>query len=377
MIEIREVKNRRDLRRFVQFGIDLYDGEPNYCPPLVFDEINSFDTKKNPALELCEFALFLAYDADKIVGRVAAIINHRANERWGYKHARFGWIDFVDNLEVSHALLQTVCDWGKAKGMEAINGPVGFTDWDKEGCLIEGFEYDSPMASLFNYPYYEKHFEAFGLKKEADWIEFRVFIPNEIPQKMERVAKLAIERYGVKVEKFHSARQLMRRFPNYEYMDVLNDAYTPLYNYQPMSERQKRYYAKMYFPLLNYDFVTIITNAQGEIVGVGVGMPDISPALRRCRGKLFPFGWFHILKMLKAKQMEVFDLLLIAVRPDWQNRGINALFFYDQVHYFHKYGIKYAETTSILETNRKNLANWEYFDTLQHKRRRAYIKPIE
>ncbi len=377
MIEIREIKAKRELRQFVQFGIDLYKGEPNYCPPLIFDEVNSFDAKKNPALDLCEFALFMAFSDGKAVGRVAAFINHRANEHWNYKHVRFGWIDFIDDLEVSHTLLQTVNDWGKAKGMTEMNGPVGFTDWDKEGCLIEGFEYDSPMASLYNFPYYARHFEAFGLTKEADWIEYRVFVPEKMPEKMERVAKITMERYGVKVEKFHSARQLMKRFQNYEYMDVLNDAYTPLYNYQPMSERQKRYYAEMYFPLLNYDFVTIITNAQGEIVGVGVGMPDISPALRRSGGKLLPFGWYHIIKMLKAKNMEVFDLLLIAVRPDWQNRGINALFFYDQLQYFQKYGIKYAETTSILETNSKNLANWEYFETLQHKRRRAYIKPVE
>lgn len=376
MIEIKEIRSKKELRRFVQFGIDLYDGEPNYCPPLILDEMNSFDVKKNPALDLCEFALFMAYKNGTAVGRVAALINHKANERWGYKHVRFGWIDFIDDLEVAHALLQTVCEWGKAKGMTAINGPVGFTDWDKEGCLIDGFEYDSPMISLFNYPYYAKHFEAFGLQKEADWIEFRVFVPEKIPEKMERVAKLAIERYGVKVEKFRSARQLVKRFSNYEYMDVLNAAYTPLYNYQPLSDKQKHYYAKMYFPLLNYDFVTVITNEQGEIVGVGVGMPDISLALRRCKGKLFPFGWYHILKMLRAKKMEVFDLLLIAVRPDYQNKGINALFFYDQVQYFQKYGVKYAETTSILETNSKNLANWGYFDTLQHKRRRAYIKPL-
>ena len=376
MVEIHEVKTKKELLQFVQFGIDLYDDEPNYCPPLIFDEMNSFDPAKNPALDVCDFALFLAFRDKQIVGRVAAIINHKANEKWNYKHVRFGWIDFIDDKEVSQTLLQTVCDWGKARGMEGLNGPVGFTDWDKEGCLIRGFEYDSPMTSLFNYPYYAEHFEDFGLRKEVDWIEYRVFVPKQIPEKMQRVAQIASERYGVKVEKFKSARELMKRFPNYEYMDVLNEAYLPLYNFQPMTEKQKKYYANMYFPLLNYDFVTVITNAKDEIVGVGVGMPDISPALRKSKGKLFPFGWFHILKMLKAKKMDVFDLLLIAVRPDYQNKGINALFFYDQVTYFQKYGIKYAETTSILETNNKNLANWEYFETLQHKRRRAYLKSI-
>lgn len=376
-IQLKEVTTRKELKQFVQFGIDLYKGNSNFCPPLVFDELNTFNTKKNPALEFCEYVLYLAYKDGKIAGRIAGIINHRANEKWNYKHVRFGWFDFIDDKEVSALLLKAVNDWGKAHGMTAMNGPVGFTDWDREGLLIQGYEYDSPMASLYNYPYYVDHFEAFGLRKEIDWIEYRVFVPDAIPAKMERVAKISMERFKLKIEKVKSEAELRKRFPNFEYMDVFDAAYEPLYNYQPMTERQKQYYARMYFPLLNYDFATFITNEKGEIVGVGVGMPDISPALRKCQGKLFPFGWYHILKMLKAKKMEVFDLLLIAVRPDYQNKGVNALFFYDQTKYFIQYGIKYSETTAILETNEKNQANWEYFENIQHKRRRAYLKDVE
>lgn len=376
-ILLKEVTSKKELKQFVQFGIDLFEGNEYYCPPLIFDEINTFDKKKNPALEFCEYILYLAYKENKIVGRIAGIINHRANAKWGYKNVRFSWIDFIDDKEVSFALLKAVSDWGKSKGMTALNGPVGFTDWDHQGQLIKGFDYNSPMASLYSYPYYVDHFDAFGLQKEIDWIEHRVFIPKAIPERMERVAKIVIDRLKLKIEKFKSESEMRKRFPNFEYMDVLDAAYAPLYNYQPMTERQKQYYAKMYFPLLNFDFVTIITNEKDEIVGVGVGMPDISPALRKCKGRLFPLGWYYILKMLKSKQIEAFDLLLIAVRADYQNKGVNALFFYDQVKYFIKYGIKHCETTSVLESNTKMLANFEDFEKIQHKRRRAYIKPLE
>lgn len=377
-VTIKEVASRKELKKFVQFGIDLYKGNEYFCPPLVFDEINTFNKKKNPALDFCDFVLYLAYnEQNKVVGRVAGIINHRANEAWKYKHVRFGWFDFVDDKAVSRALLDAVNDWGKSRGMEKMNGPVGFTDWDREGLLIEGYEYNAPMASLYNYPYYVEHCVDYGLQKEMDWIEYRVFVPDAVPEKMERVAKIAMERSHLKVEKFKSAKEMLKRFPNYEYMNVFDEAYQPLYNYQPMTQKQKEYYAQMYFPLLNYDFVTVITNEKDEIVGVGVGMPDISPALRKCNGRLFPTGWFHVLKMLKAKKMEAFDLLLIAVRPDYQNKGVNAIFFYDQTKYFIKYGIQYSETTSILETNVKNQANWEYFDNIQHKRRRAYLVPLK
>lgn len=375
-VQIKEVSSKKELKQFIQFGINLYKNEPNFCPPLIFDEMNTFDKRKNPALDFSEFALFLAYKDEKIAGRIAALINHRANERWGYKRVRFGWNDFIDDKEVSKALFDAARDWGKSKGMIEMNGPVGFTDFDHEGLLLRGYEFDSPMASLFNYPYYVSHYENYGFTKDADWIEFRVYIPKEVPEKMERVAKIVQEKYHVKIEKIHSKKELFKRFPNYEYLTVIDQAYQPLYNYQPFTARQKEYYAKMYFPLLNFDFVTIVTNEEDEIVGVGMGMPDISPALRKAHGKLFPFGWFYILKMLKAKKMKVFDLLLIAVRPDYQNKGINSLFFYDQTKYFVKYGVEYAETTSILETNEKNQANWTYFETLQHKRRRAYSKSI-
>ncbi|MDR1544733.1 MAG: N-acetyltransferase [Prevotellaceae bacterium] len=375
MIEIKEVKNRCELKKFIKFGTDLYEGNPYFCPPLVFDELNTFNLKKNPAHEVCDHVVYLAYKDGKIVGRIAGIINYRANEHWQNKRVRFGWFDFIDDLEVSKTLLDTVKTWGKERGMNEMNGPVGFTDFDHQGLLIRGFEYNAPMASLYNYEYYLKHFEAYGMVKDADWIEYRVFIPQKVPDKMERVAKIVMEKYKLKVIKVKSARELVKHY-GYTFLDVIDTAYQPLYNYQPLTDKQKKYYCDMYFPLLNYDFATIVVNENDEIVGAGCGMPNISAALRKCKGKLFPFGWYGILKGLKTKKIDFFDLLLIAVRPDYQNKGVNALFFYDQTKYFIKYGVQYSETTSILETNSKNQANWEYFDNLQHKRRRAFVIKI-
>ncbi len=376
-IEIREVTTKKELKQFIQFGIDLFKGNPYYCPPLVFDEINTFDTTKNPAHEICDHIIYMAYQDGKIVGRIVGIINHKANEKWENKRLRFGWFDFMDDLAVSKALLEAVQAWGKAHGMTEMNGPVGFTDFDHQGLLIEGFEYSSPMASLYNYPYYEKHFEAFGLQKEIDWIEYRLTMPDEVPPRMKRLAGVVMEKSKLTIHKIRSIKELKKYYPNNEYLDVIDQAYQKLYNYQPLTEKQKTYYSNMYFPLLNFDFITIVINELKEIVGVGLGMPDISDALRKAKGRLFPFGWYHILKALKAKKnMMYFDMLIIAVRPDYQNKGVNALFFYDTAQSFVKYGVKYAETTSILETNNKSQANFDEYEKIQHKRRSAYLKPI-
>ena len=374
-VEIREIHTKRELKQFIQFANDLYADCPYYCPPLFFDEMNCFNPETNPALEVSEYQLWMAYRNGKPVGRIAGIINRRANETWGYKHVRFGWFDFIDDLEVSKALLDTVAAWGKERGMDALNGPVGFTDFDHEGLLLEGYEYLAPMASLYNYPYYVRHIEAYGLTKEADWIELQVYPPQGVPERLNRIAEIAKQRSHVRVDKVKNSRELERKY-GIEYMDVIDEAYQKLYNFQPMTDAQKNYYKKIYFPILNFDFVTIVVNEKDEIVGVGLGMPDISNALRKCGGKLFPFGWYHIFKALKAKHIEVFNLLLIAVRPDYQGTGVNALFFQDQIPRMNAYGMKILETTSILETNTKNIANFTQFDHKQHKRRRAYIKPI-
>ena len=374
-VEIREIHTKRELRQFIQFANDLYADCPYYCPPLFFDEMNCFNAEKNPALEVCDYQLWMAYREGKPVGRIAGIINRRANEKWGFKHVRFGWFDFIDDKEVSKALLDTVAAWGKERGMDALNGPVGFTDFDHEGLLWEGYEYPAVMASLYNYPYYVNHIDAYGLVKEADWIELQVFPPKEVPERIERLAEMVKQRYHVKIVKVKNSRELVKRF-GIEYMDVIDAAYQKLYNFQPMTDKQKNYYKDMYFQFLNFDFVTLVVNENEELVGVGLGMPDIAPALRKSGGKLFPFGWYHLIKALKAKKMERFSFLLIAVRPDYQDKGINALFLQDQIPLINQYGIHTLETTSMLETNTKVLSFFMQFDHKQHKRHRAYIKTI-
>lgn len=374
-VEIKQITTTCELKKFIQFGNDFYKDCAYFCPQLISDELNTFNPKINPAHDVCEHVLYMAYRDNRPVGRIAGLINYAANARWGVKHVRFGWIDFIDDEEVSRTLLDTVAAWGKAKGMEQINGPVGFTDFDHQGLLLEGYDHLAPMASLYNYPYYVRHLEGYGLTKEADWIEYQIYPPEVLPERFARLDKIVRERSNVRVDKVKNCRELVQKYGT-QYMDVIDVAYQKLYNFQPMTERQKKYYCDVYFPILNFDFVTVVVNENNEVVGVGVGMPDISAALRKCKGRLFPFGWYHLLKALRAKQMEAFDLLIIAVRPDYQDKGLNAVIIADQHPYFVKYGIKRVETTSILETNTKNQTHWEMFPHKIHKRRRAYIKDI-
>lgn len=374
-VEIKQITTFRDLKKFVRFGNDFYKDCEYFCPQLISDELNIFNLKVNPAHEVCEHVLYMAYRDGKAVGRIAGIINHAANARWNVKHVRFGWIDFIDDQEVSFALLDAVAAWGKSKGMEKINGPVGFTDFDHQGLLLEGYDHLAPMASLYNYPYYVRHMEAYGLVKEADWIEFQIDPQTELPERFVRMDKIVRERTKVRVDKVKTVKELVQKYGT-QYIDVIDVAYQKLYNFQPLTDRQKKYYCDNYFPMLNFDFVTVVVNEKDEVVGVGVGMPDVSNALRKCKGRLFPFGWYHLLKALRAKQIEAFDLLLIAVRPDYQDKGLNAVIIADQHPYFIKYGIKRVETTSILETNVKNQTHWTMFPHKIHKRRRAYLKEI-
>jgi GNAT superfamily N-acetyltransferase len=374
-VEIKQITTKCGVFNFVKFGNDLYKDCENFCPPLILDEIATFDPKKNPAFDVCENVLYMAYKNGKAVGRIAGIINHEANKRWGVEQVRFGWMDFIDDKEVSHALLDAVAQWGKSKGMKAINGPVGFTDFDHQGLLIEGYDHLAPMASLYNYPYYVDHLNSYGLIKENDWIEMQIYPPQELPERFGRMAKIVQERSKVRVDKVKDCKELVKKYGT-SYMDVIDVAYQKLYNFQPLTDRQKKQYCDAYFPLLNFDFVTVVVNENNEVVGVGVGMPDVSKALRKCKGRLFPFGWLHILKALKSKTYDAFDLLIIAVRPDYQDKGLNAVIIADQFPYFVKYEIKRIETTAIMETNFKNLNHWEVFPHKYHKRRRAYIKPI-
>lgn len=374
-IEIKEIKTRRELKQFIRFVNDLYKDCENFCPRILSDEMTTLNPSTNPASEVCEQVMYMAYQEGKPVGRICGIINHAANEHWKRDEVRFGWFDFIDDEKVSFALLDAVVAWGKSKGCNVLNGPVGFTDWDYEGLLIEGFEYLAPVASLYNYPYYQKHLEDYGMQKDNDWIEFQIYPPYEIPERMSRLADVVAERSHVRIDPVRSTKELTKKY-GLEFMDVLDKAYQKLYNYQPMTQRQKKFYRDHYFPLVNFDFISIVVNDKNEIVGIGVGMPDISKAVKKCGGKLFPFGWWHVLRALKSKKIEAFDLLLIAVRQDYQGKGVNSLIFLKQLPYFSKYGIQRVETTSMMETNNLVQDNFKYFNYKQHKRRRAYFKSL-
>ena len=370
-VQIRPVSSPSEIRAFILFAEQLYADCPYYCPPILSDEMLSFSPSHNPSLQVCDFQLFMAYRAGLPVGRIAAIINHKANLHWQQKTVRFGWMDFVDDDDVSRSLLDAVRFWGKERRMTTMNGPVGFTDWDHQGLLLEGFEYLAPIASLYNFPYYARHLQKYGLKKENDWIEYRITPPDSVSERLQRVCDIVRKRSKVHVDKVRSEKELKRKYGT-TYMDVLDKAYRYLYNFQPLTSEQKDYYSRQYFPLLNLDFVTIIANEQNEIVGIGLGMPDISETVKKVHGRLFPLGWYHLRKALKAKRFPVFDLLLIGILPAYQDKGLPALIMADLIPYFKQYGVQAIETTAMMEKNRKVLSLFQDFQYIQHKRRRAY-----
>ncbi len=374
-IEIREVQTRRERKQFVDFVNKLYELNPYFCPLLRNDALEVFDVKNNASLDVCDTVFYLAFIDNKPVGRIAGMINRAANEAWSNKRVRFGFFDFIDDQRVSHALLSKVEEWGKAQGMTELNGPVGFTDFDPQGLLVEGFDEKSNVVALYNYPYYQTHIESYGLRKDADWLEFQVQPPHEVPEKMARVGKIIQEKYNLKIVKVKSIKEFQEKYAT-ACIDLVDLAYQPLYNFQPLTRRQKTLFCEKQFPYLNLDFLTIITTQDDEVIGLGAGLPDVGDAVRACKGRLFPFGWYKVLKALNAKQIDAFDLLLIAVHPRYQGKGVNSLFFIDQIPYVRKYNIQRMELSAILEVNVKSLTTFTDLDKRQHKRRRAYVKEI-
>lgn len=375
MIEIKKIEpTKGNLKRFTEFQIDLYDGNPWFVPPLVSDDVATLDPKENPAFDFCESAYFMAYRDGKAVGRIAGIINRQVNEKSHSRTARFGFVDFIDDHEVSAALFKAAEDWARSKGMEKIIGPLGFTDLDHEGMLVEGFEELSTMATIYNYPYYPEHMERLGYKKESDWLEFQMEVPDAIPDKYNRIAEIVKKKFGLRVLKYSSRKRIKKEY-GHALFHLVNDAYKNLYQYSTLTERQIEYYINIYLGLLNLELVTLVVDEAGKLVGVGISMPSMSRALQKSKGKMLPFGWYHLLKGLKGKNDRV-DLLLVAVHPDYQNKGVNALLFQDLIPYYIKNGYRYAESNPEMETNSKVQSQWEYFTTRQHRRRRSFEKKL-
>ena len=374
--------DKRGLDTFIQLHYDLYRGNQFEAPNLYRDEVNTLSRDKNSAFDFCEAEYFLAYRDGKVVGRVAAIINHRYNEQWQRPCVRFGWLDLIDDAEVMRALLNAVEEYGKQKGMKEIIGPLGFTDMDPEGMLTYGFDQLGTMATLYNYEYYPRLMEQMeGYEKDNDYVEYKVFVPESgMPEKMKRVAELTMERYNLHVRKLTKQDIFGPEKYGHRVFEVINKTFGHLYGYSQMSEKQIDEYVDMYFKFIELDLICVIEDwntPNHDCIGVGITIPSLTKALQKCRnGRLWPFGWWHIIRALKFKKTDVVDCLLIGVLPEYRAKGANALLFYDLIPIYQKYGFKWGETHVEMETNGKVQSQWMYFDHEQHKRRRCYKKQL-
>lgn len=378
-IQVVEVTTSKQRKAFVDFFYDLYRDSPYAVPYLYLAEKLTLKPGSNPAFEFCEAQCFLAYNDGKVVGRVAAIINHRANDYWKREMARFGWFDFVDDPKVSEALLLAVEKWGKGKGMTEIAGPFGFEDMDREGMLVDGFDELSSMYVNYNYPYYPKHMDRLGYRKDNDYVEYRIKVPEVTPEKFARTAKLIKTRYHLEERKF-SHREMTKGGKARELFNILNITYGNLYGYSHLSTEQIDTITNNYIKLADLNLVTCVvdTEKDDKMVGFGVSFPSFSEALRHTRnGHLLPFGWWHLLKVMKWHKTPTVDLLLIGVLPEYRVKGANAIIFNDLISWYRRYGFKYAVTGPQMETNKGVLSQWQYLESEEIRRHRIYVKDIK
>ena len=375
-IEIRPVTTRQELQQFVQFFYDLYRGCDCAVPYLYSEEMSTLRHDKNTSFECCESQYFMAFKDGKLVGRVAAIINHRANKRWDRNQVRFSWFDFVDDQEVSAALLKAVEDWGRSKGMTEIAGPIGFIDTDREGMLVDGFDKLSTMYINYNYPYYPQHMEQMeGYEKANDWVELRVKVPEVVPEKFAKITEMVRKRYGLRVHKF-SRKELIDGGWGKRIFDLLNETYKDLYGFSQLSDHQIGQLVNDYIKIADLNLVTGVMDGD-KLVGFGITFPSFSRALQKTRdGRYLPFGWWHLLKILKWHKTDTVDLLLIGVLSEYRSKGANALIFDDLIRQFQRYGFDWAETGPQMETNEGVLSQWQYLESTQHRRHRCYRKEL-
>ena len=373
-IEIKQVTNRKELKQFVQFYYDLYRGNKYAVPYLFFDEMTTLRKDKNPSFECCEAEYFMAFRDGKMVGRVAAIINRRANERWNCHQVRFGWFDFIDDTAVSTALLQAVEQWGRGKGMNEIAGPLGFIDTDREGMLVEGFDQLSTMYVNYNHPYYPQHMEQLqGFQKANDWVEMKVKVPDEVPAKFAKITEMVSKRYGLRVHKF-TRNELIKEGWGRKTFDLLNATYKDLYGFSQLSDRQIDKLVNDYIQIADLNLVTAVMDGD-KMVGFGITFPSFSEAMQKTRdGRFLPFGWWHLLKVLKWHKTPLVDLLLIGVLPEYRGKGANALIFDDLIRWFQRYHFEYAITGPQMESNEGVLSQWQYLEATPYRRHRCYRK---
>ena len=374
-ITIKPVTTKKEMKQFICFNYDLYKDSPYAVPELYTDVRDTFNPSTNAAYEFCEAQPFIALRDNKVVGRIAAIINHKANSAWEKQCVRFGWVDFIDDAEVADALFTTVEQWGKERGMTEVQGPLGFTDFDPEGMLIEGFDRIGTMATIYNYPYYPKHMERMGYEKDADWVEYLLTAPTELPEKHARITRIVKEKFGLRVVKYTSHKKLAQE-RGVAIFEMLNEAYAHLYGYSALSEKQIQQYIKAYLPLLDLRLVPLIVDKDDNLIGFAVLLPSLAKAFQKARGRMFPFGWWHLIKALKWNDTQTSEMLLIAVKPEYQGKGAVALLFADIIPIHHELGYRYSESNPELEVNTKIQSQWDYFERENHKRRRAYSKKL-
>ena len=374
-VVIKTVESRKDLRAFVKFPLALYKDCPYYVPSIYLDELKTLDPEKNPMGKYSTSRRFLAYKDGKLAGRVMAIINHIANRDWNHKEVRFGWMDFIDDKEVSRALLEAVIAFGKEQGMTQVSGPLGFTDSDNEGCVVEGFDDISSFALKYNYPYYGEHFEALGLRKANDWLEYRIFVPDVLPQRVSRAAALVSERYNLHIRKL-TRRDVKKERYGQKIFDMVNRTYRHLYDYTVLPPEVIDSYVDTYLGLLDLNYVTLVEDAEGELVAFAVSMPSIARAVQKGRGYLFPFGWWHLIKSMYLKHEEALELLLIAVDPEYRNRGVVAMLFNDLIPKLIEGGFRYGESNAEMETNNSVQNLWNDYRKEFKRRRRVFTKEI-
>ena len=375
-VKVVKADTKKTMDDFVALPRYIYKDCAQYVPDLDMDVRATFDPKKNAGLEFSDIQPFVAYDDDgRCVGRIAAIINRRANERWNVKTVRFGMIEFIDDINVSQALLNAVEEWGRTHGMNSVQGPMGISDFDKEGMLVNDFNLMGSMISIYNPPYYPRHMEQLGFVKEVDWVSFHIDVPKVVPEKFARVTSLVQRRFGLTFKKMTKDDLLAGGYGR-KIFELLNIAYAPLFGFSELSDRQIEDFLKQYIPIVDTRLFTGVEDCDGRLVGIAITTHSLSQAMHKSRGKLLPLGWFHLLRSLKWKHEGVVDLMLIAVHPDYQGMGVNALFFADLIPIYNEYGITLAETGPQLEDNLKELSQWKTLNPRTVKRRRCYQKEL-
>ena len=378
-IEIKKVESRYDLKKFIEFHYDLYEGNPYDVPNLYTDDVNTLRKDKNAAFEFCEAEYYMAFKDGNMVGRVAAIINHRANEKWQQKRVRFGWIDFIDDMEVSAALLKAVEDYGRDKGMTEMVGPLGFTDLDPEGMLTWGFDQLGTMPTIYNYEYYPKHMETLGgFEVDNKYVEYKLYVPDTVPEKYAKIAQMIQKRYNLHIKKLTRA-DIFKKGYGQKIFRLINETYKDLYGFSELTEKQINQYVEMYLPLADLNLITLVEdwNSDKKLVGVGITIPSLSKALQKCkRGRMLPTGWWHLLRAIKYHKTNIVDLLLMGVLPEYRNKGTNALMFADLIPRYQEYGFEWGESQVEMETNEGVQSQWEVLNPVMHKRRKCYVKKI-